>query len=132
MSLRNAFECQYPDALTPPGFTKPLAIFYSIAAELGAPVSRTIPRGQDISLDPAQQRSFWILWNWWTRFRQEWEVPGDAPSTDLPRHAAENRFYELKRPASYSEYFMPHLSCSRESFSTSTARLSRKCFTNDA
>ncbi|KAK7700430.1 hypothetical protein SLS57_012098 [Botryosphaeria dothidea] len=105
MSLRNAFECQYPDALTPPGFTKPLAIFYSIAAELGAPVSRTIPRGQDISLDPAQQRSFWILWNWWTRFRQEWEVPGDAPSTDLPRHAAENRFYELKRPASYSEYF---------------------------
>ena len=89
----------------PAGFTKEFAEFYRIAFKLGQPVPGISEDRQSFNLDSAQERSFWILWNWWLTFRQQLEVTSDAPASEWPRHAAEGKLYELEEPPTYSDYF---------------------------
>ena len=95
-------SCHIP---TSDGFTRELAILYHIAAGLGETINEVFATGTLVELDHFQQRSFRILWYWWTRFRDGVEVRGDAPPAEWPRLAVEGKFYDLNQLSSSSEFY---------------------------
>jgi hypothetical protein len=106
--LGDLFQERPPDASEeqpPSGFTKEFADFYRIAANFGLSTCIALSGGNQLHIDPTQQRSFWILWHWWLTFRQQLEVSSDAPASNWPRHAAEGKWYELEEVSTYSDYY---------------------------
>ncbi|KAK8133122.1 hypothetical protein PG999_001295 [Apiospora kogelbergensis] len=65
-----------------------------------------------IYLDPYQERSFWMLWNWWVRYRDSLEVSSNQSSPQHSMHeCAEGRMFSYDADDSVSDaiYFVEML-----------------------
>ncbi|KAF2727382.1 hypothetical protein EJ04DRAFT_517292 [Polyplosphaeria fusca] len=102
------------------GFTQDLAALHFIAARLGASPNELIAIEPAPDLDISQQRSFWILWHWWSEFRAEWEVSSDAPPGEWPRLRAGGKYYDLKPTGAYNDYYYTAWSLFESEFHGST------------
>ncbi|KAF2252735.1 hypothetical protein BU26DRAFT_600990 [Trematosphaeria pertusa] len=72
------------------GFTKPFSDFYRLFEILSDKAN------QNVRISRAQEKSFWMLWHWWTSYRSSCKVLKGPPSTDYIRHSAEGVSYELR------------------------------------
>lgn len=72
-----------------PGFTKPFSDLYQLFHRLS---NDTISQ---LRITRAQEKSFWILWHWWSTYRSSCQVSEDAPASQFRRHLAEGVSYEL-------------------------------------
>ncbi|KAF2726904.1 hypothetical protein EJ04DRAFT_557715 [Polyplosphaeria fusca] len=86
-------------------FTQDLAALYYVAAVLGASPNELITVGTAPELDIHQERSFWIIWHWWSRFRAEWEVSEDASPGAWRRLRADGKQFDIRPIGAGLEYY---------------------------